>query len=341
VVVSHNGERHLERCLNALTAQQLDGGFEVLLVDNGSQEESAGRAGRRFESVQVLRSESNLGFAGGNNLGIRASRAELIVLLNDDATVRPGWLSALVAAAEAEPKAGAVSSKVVFAERPAEIDSAGIVIRADGVCMGRGSHEHDGGQYERREQVFAACGNGMLLRRGALDRVGLLDEIFFAYIEDVDLCWRMRLDGWSILYEPGAVIDHVSAATSGSGTAFFHFLVLRNRFLALLKNAPWWLVARSSASFGALFVRTSARALQRRVAPSARMKVHPARPSWRIQVRAVLSIVRLLPSVLAGRRKARRGHMFTDRQLRSWLQPVTEDWYDSMEMLALRRPVSS
>src|SRR5262249_51352308 len=150
---------------------------------------------------------------------------------------------------EADRSVGAVTSKLVFMDRPGVIQNAGSLVLSDGSGGDRGTGEEDRGQYDRREEVFAACGAAVLLTRPMLDDVGALDPAFFAYYEDTDLSWRMRLRGWKIVYEPEAVVEHTHSGTSIEWSPFFTFHADRNRLFMILKNAPPTFALRSFARF--------------------------------------------------------------------------------------------
>jgi GT2 family glycosyltransferase len=311
VIVSHDGRAWLDACLEALLPQELEGGFEVLLVDNASADGSPQHVRERFPDVRVLESGENLGFAGGNNLGIREARARHVVLLNNDTRVRPGWLKALVEAAESGERVAAVTAKLLYAGRPGVIQSAGSLLLSDGSGADRGMDEPDRGQYERREEVFGGNGASLLLRREALADVGGLDESFFMYYEDTDLCWRLRLRGWRVLYEPAAVVEHEHAGSSREWSPFFTFLVDRNRLFMLLKNARPAFLARSYAGF----LRRSAAAETGRAGPT-RQKVRG---------RVLRSYAAHLPEMLWKRSLVRARRRVADRAVERWLYP-REAW---------------
>jgi GT2 family glycosyltransferase len=250
VVVNRDGLRHLDACFEALLAQELDGGFEAVLVDNGSSDGSAAHVRARFPQVRVVEAGRNLGFAAGNNLALRALTTPFAVLLNNDTRMRPGCLAALVGAAESEPAVGAVQAKLVFADRPGVLQSTGTLLLSDGSGGDRGSGEPDDGRYGRRGEVFAACAAAALYRKEALDEVGLLDESFFMYYEDTDLGWRLRLAGWKTLFEPAAVVEHVHAASAAAGSPLMRFHSERNRLLMVLKDAPPGFALHAFASLG-------------------------------------------------------------------------------------------
>jgi GT2 family glycosyltransferase len=313
VVVNYNGERHLDACLEALRRQELDGGFEVMLVDNGSSDASIERTRRDHAWVRVIEVGRNLGFAAANNRGFRAAAGRYVVLLNNDTRVRPGWLAALVAAAESDQRVGAVTSKLVFADRPEVIQNAGVLLLSDGGGADRGAGEVDRGQYERLEEVFGFCGGAALLRREALRDAGQFDETFFAYYEDTDLSWRMRRRGWSILYQPGAVVEHVHSATSVEGSTFFRFYADRNRLFMLVKNASAALVMRSLWAVGAAVTGGRAQG-------SGSPAYAAARPLGRVAI----SFCAHLPEMLLKRLVLRSRAQVSDREIERWLYPRSE-----------------
>lgn len=328
VVVNFNGRHFLERCLGALAAQDFAGGLEVVLVDNASSDGSAEFVAGRFRDVHVVSASRNLGFAGGNNLGIRAARGRHVVLINNDTRADPGWLAALVATAEADSGAGAVTSKLVFLERPDVIQNAGGIILADGSGADRGAGEVDLGQYDRREEVFGACGGAVLLNRAALADVGLFDERFFAYYEDTDLSWRMRLRGWRIVYEPAARVEHLHAGTSVEWSPFFTFHADRNRIFMLLKNAPARMVVAAGGRFAFLAAKGVAGPLYRRLRPRRGAPVAPAggrqgmsgAARAAVHARVLASLLLHLPGMLLSRRRIRGRRSVSDAEIARWFR---------------------
>ena len=236
VIVNWNGRVHLERCLAVLAVQTLER-FEVILVDNGSTDGSVEMIQRQFPRVRMISNSSNLGFAAANNVGIRASTADHIATLNNDTEPRPDWLERLLAPALADPSVGMVASKMIFAHRPGTINSAGIALDPAGIAWDRlgGEPDREGGAVE---EVFGPCAGAALYRRAMLDEVGLFDEEFFAYLEDLDLAWRARLAGWRALYAPTAVVSHVHSATGVEGSPFKNYHLGRNKLWTIAKNYP-------------------------------------------------------------------------------------------------------
>ncbi|MBO0727934.1 MAG: glycosyltransferase family 2 protein [Acidimicrobiaceae bacterium] len=323
IVINWNGLRYLDTCFKSLLNQEVEGGFEAILLDNSSADGSASHVRERWPAVRVVESGGNLGFAAGNNLGMRSARGRHIVLLNADTAVQPGWLRALIEAVETSPRIGAVTSKLVFMADPNEVQNAGSLLLSDGSGADRGFHERDHGQFDAREEVFGACGAAVLYRREMLEDVGMFDETFFNYYEDTDLNWRMRLRGWTVLYEPTAVVHHVHAGSSGEWSPFFIFHVDRNRLFMILKNAPPGMVLRTFARFAGLAAANAVRgSLSRMIRPPAALeRVNQGAGRARIHLKVVASLLRHLPDLLRKRWSIRRRRSVPDSEIARWFYP--------------------
>jgi GT2 family glycosyltransferase len=237
VIVNWNGQPLLERCLAALDAQTY-ADREVIVVDNGSTDASLAWLAECQPAVRLLRNDHNRGFAAANNQGIRAARGRYVALLNNDAFATPGWLAALVAAAEAHPRAGMVASLMLFADRPSMVNSAGICVDRFGVSWDRAGGAPAADPESAIVPVFGASAGAALYRREMLAELDGFDEDFFAYLEDVDLAWRARWLGWQAVLAPAARVLHIASATSREGSAFKTHCLARNKLLLLLKNYP-------------------------------------------------------------------------------------------------------
>ncbi len=245
MIPSWNGAHFLDPCLAALDAQTIgglsSGAFEIVVVDNGSTDDTAAVL-MRWPTVRVLRFRVNRGFAAAVNAGIRAARAPVIVLLNNDTEVDPGWLAALLAALEAHPEAGMATSKVRLFDRRDVLHTTGDRVDLAGCPSNRGVWEIDRGQWDAARNVFGANAAAAAYRMALFDDVGLFDEVFGSYVEDVDLAWRARLAGWSCVYVPEALVYHHLSATGGGALA--SYLVARNRVWLIARNYPARLLAR-------------------------------------------------------------------------------------------------
>jgi GT2 family glycosyltransferase len=234
IIPNWNGAHHLEECLDSLLAQTYPQ-VEIIVVDNASTDDSLSLLAA-YPPVKVLPQARNLGFTGACNAGLHAAGGDILVLLNNDTAVNPGWIEAVVRAFEHHPEAGIVASKMLLYDRRTVFHTAGDYVTVDGLAHNRGVWQEDTGQYDHPAYVFSACGGSAAYRRTMLDAVGLLDDDFFFSLEDVDLAWRANLMGWRCLYVPQAVVYHKLKASGGGVTASYYDG--RNRIYTLVKNYP-------------------------------------------------------------------------------------------------------
>ncbi len=245
VIVNWNGKHLLTECLDSLLAQDVRD-VEIVLVDNGSQDGSVEFVRERYPAVHVVNLPENLGFAGGNNAGIRVARGRFIALLNNDTRVDHAWLADLLAEAGASPRTiGMWACKILSYDNPDVIDNVGLLLYPDGLGRGKGRLEKDQGQYDLPDEALCPSGCAGLFRREMLDEIGLFDEEFFAYADDVDIGLRARLAGWGCRYVPSARVYHKYSSSSSAYSPLKAFLVERNRIWVLLKYYPLELVLLS------------------------------------------------------------------------------------------------
>jgi GT2 family glycosyltransferase len=238
VIPNWNGESLLQLCLTSLRDQYFTD-FETLLVDSGSTDGSLDFVAEYFPEVKTIALGENRGFAGAVNAGIRESGTEFVALLNNDTEQDPGWLEALVRAADSHPEAGLFASKLVDFHDRRMLDGAGDAMRLSGLPYRLGHGERDGGRFDAPGYVFGACAAAAIYRRDMLDEVGLFDEDFVSYCEDGDLSFRAQLAGYRCFYVPGAVVYHMgSASTGGKRSPTATRLGTRNSFSLLVKNLP-------------------------------------------------------------------------------------------------------
>ncbi|WOX56626.1 glycosyltransferase family 2 protein [uncultured Methanoculleus sp.] len=268
VITNYNGRRYLPDCLSSLAVQTYQD-FETIVVDNASTDGSAEFVEEHYPEVRIVRNRENLGFAGGTNAGIHAARGEYVLTLNNDTKAEPRFVEHLWGVMDADPTTGMCAAKMLFPN--GTINSTGICIARSGAAWDRGMYEPDHEQYDRPDEVFGPCAGAALYRREMLDEIGLFDEDFFCYMEDVDLAFRARLAGWTCWYVPEARVYHHHGGTAGVGTDFAVYYGNRNVIWYVVKNFPLrllitsvpWILGRNLAVVPYYAVRGQGRAIVR------------------------------------------------------------------------------
>jgi GT2 family glycosyltransferase len=240
IVPSLNGAHLLPGCLSSLLSQSY-ARLEVIVADGASTDGTVDLMRDRYPRVRLLRLHVNRGFAGNVNAGLRAARGEVLCLLNNDAQADVEWVEACVEALEQDTSIGSVACKVLF-DDGRTINSAGDLFCRDGAARQRGNGCADGPEWDLPARVFGAMGGAAAYRRALLADVGLFDERFFMYLEDVDLAFRAQLRGWSCVYQPRARVRHRGGASGGGKLESFYNG--RNLIRLLAKDLPGGLVAR-------------------------------------------------------------------------------------------------
>jgi GT2 family glycosyltransferase len=252
IVLNWNGRAFLEPCLASLFRQTYRN-FEIVLVDNGSSDGSVEFVRERFSPylstemlprLKIVAQAENLGFAGGNLVGMAEANPQtaFIATLNNDAIAEPEWLEILLKCLKALPQRerwGAICGYLLF-EKAKTINSAGIEVYRNGLTLDRliGQKPQFSGD---NQEVFGASAGAAIYRREAIeDAGGFFDDLFFAYLEDADLAWRLRLRGWKTLFVPEekALVWHAHSGTGKQGSPFKSFQLGRNRWWVILKNTP-------------------------------------------------------------------------------------------------------
>jgi GT2 family glycosyltransferase len=238
IIPNWNGEKFLTDCIDSLKRQTFHD-FETILVDNGSTDGSAEFAEERYgDFIRIIRNRENLGFTGGNNVGIQAARGKYIVLLNNDTWATPTWLEELAKATSLDHPIGMWASKVYSYYRREQIEAVGELIYWDGLCRSQGQYEQEQGQYEEMREIFFPSGCGGMYRKSIFEEIGLFDEDFFAYGDDAEIGIRARLAGWKCVYVPKAILYHKNSGSTGHYSPFKAFYVERNRFWITIKYFP-------------------------------------------------------------------------------------------------------
>lgn len=244
VIVTWNALPLIQQCLPSVVQTNYPN-LEVIVADNASTDGTASWIEASFPSVTVVRHPKNWGFARGNNAALTHASGEYVVLLNNDVEVPPGWLRPLVTTMQTQSNVGALQPKLLQHQDRTRFEyagGAGGFLDRFGYPFTRGrlffSLERDEGQYDDPRDVFWATGAALLLRRTALDEVGLLDESFWMHMEEIDLCWRLWRHGWRVRVEPHSVVYHIGGGSLPQGDPRKAYYNFRNSLLMLYKNLP-------------------------------------------------------------------------------------------------------
>lgn len=214
---------------------------EVIVVDNGSKEDPTEVFKSIYPDVKVILNGKNLGFTGGNNVGIRAAKGDYLFIVNNDTEITSGLLEGLLEIFYQYPNAGIVSPKFHYFFKKGTIEYAGY--NTVNIFTGRngmvGCQEIDNGQYNEITETNYAHGGGMMVPRKIIDEVGGLPEQFFIYYEEFDWCEQIKRKGYKVYYQPKSLIYHKESMTTGKASPFKTFYHTRNRILFMRRNIPW------------------------------------------------------------------------------------------------------
>ncbi|MDR1981375.1 MAG: glycosyltransferase family 2 protein [Tannerellaceae bacterium] len=245
VIMNWNGRELLEKFLPSVVEHTPPERAEIIVADNGSDDDSIAMLKKKFPSVRRLVLKENLGYAGGYNRAMKEIKAEYAVFLNSDVEVTPGWLDAPLAAMEADPAIACVQPKLIFYHHRDFFEysgAAGGAIDKYGYpfCRGRifSSLEEDRGQYDTAVDIFWASGACLFIRTQLFKEVGGFDTTFFMHQEEIDLCWRFKSRGYRVLCVPQSVVYHVGGATLPGKDAMKTLFNFRNNLITLYKNLP-------------------------------------------------------------------------------------------------------
>lgn len=271
-LLTYNGQKYIKDCLNSVFSQDYPR-LEILVIDNASTDETADylRALARRPDLKIIFNQKNLGFSAGHNQAINQSRGEFICCLNQDVVLDKDFIKRAIEVFERDNRVAAVQGKLLRSGKTAGrdyfIDTTGLDILKNRRIISRGQGQIDQGQFEKMEEIFGADGAAPVYRKKALEDVKIFalkgnqdkgecfDEDFFAYKEDVDLAWRLRLYGWQAVYQPKAVAWHwrgsgESATKTPWGiirerrkiNQLAKYLAFKNQRLMQIKNESVWLL---------------------------------------------------------------------------------------------------
>lgn len=234
IIVNYNGGELLERCICSLRQDAIQD-YEIILMDNASTDGSVEAVAQTFPDIRLIWSERNLGFGAGNNLAARQARGDYLAFLNPDTVVEPGWLDALVAALERDPRIGLATSQILLLDAPGTINTCGNDVHYTGLTLCRNAGMDRAALVEPAE-VNAISGAACVIRRSLFETLRGFDDTFFLYMEDTDLSWRVRLAGYQCVCVPASVVYHDYTLHFGPHKTFYQE---RNRYLMLLKSLQW------------------------------------------------------------------------------------------------------
>ncbi len=244
VILNWNGQKYLEQFLPFVLSSTYPE-LEVIVADNASSDESVAFLRKQFSGVRIIENKENFGFAGGYNAALAQVEADYFVLLNSDVEVTPGWLEPVIAQMESDPAVAAAQPKLkdwndrqLFEYAGAAggfIDSFGYPF-----CRGRifDTVETDQNQYNDISEIFWASGAALFIRSRAWKEIEGFDEHFFAHMEEIDLCWRLKLRGYKVIYCPDSTVYHIGGGTLQTESPYKTYLNYRNNLAMLLKNLP-------------------------------------------------------------------------------------------------------
>lgn len=238
IIPNYNGIEYLENCLRSLKAQENQSEMEIIVVDNGSTDGSNDLVRRKFPEIPLLQLRENYGFCKAVNIGIKASKAPYVILLNNDTQVHEHFVKELVEGMKRYPNAFSCASLMLNYNNRAVVDDAGDYYSAFGWAYARGKGKNST-EYQKEGKIFAACAGAAIYRKEVFDQIGYFDEAHFAYLEDIDIGYRARIFGYNNYYIPSAKVYHVGSGTSGS--RYNEFKVKnssRNNIYLVYKNMP-------------------------------------------------------------------------------------------------------
>lgn len=260
IIVNWNGLRWLPECFGTLTKQDY-GNYEIIFVDNASKDDSVLWVKKNYPKTKIIINKENLGFADANNVGYRVAKGDYILFLNNDTRVTKTFLTELVNVLESDNRLGGAQSKILLMDQPDTHDSVGAFLSPTGFLYHYGFGKKDQRKYDKQIELYTAKGACMMFRKNVLDQVAIAGNIFdpdyFAYFEESDMCHRVWLAGYRIVYAYKSVIYHKMGATSSTmNNSFIQYQSFKNRIRTYLKNfgALWlWTILPIHLAFCELY----------------------------------------------------------------------------------------
>ena len=245
VILNWNGQKYLEQFLPSVLATQFSN-FEIVVADNGSNDDSIAFLQTNYPTIRLITFTENFGFARGYNEALKQVDSEYYVLLNSDVEVTTNWLQPMVNLLDSDPTIAACQPKLLSFKDKKMFEYAGAAggwLDKYGYPFAKGRVfdicEEDKGQYDQQEPIFWASGASLFIRSSVFHAMKGFDEYFFAHQEEIDLCWRIQLEGYSIYSCPSSVVYHVGGGTLPKGNSLKTYLNFRNNRIMLSKNLPF------------------------------------------------------------------------------------------------------
>lgn len=237
LIVNWNGKHFLKDCFRSLS-QITYKNTEIVLVDNASVDNSISYIKEYYPKVKVIQNIKNLGFAQGNDIGLKEARGKAILLLNMDTIVEKSFLDNLITLLYSKDGIGAVQPKILLYPQKNRIDSIGSFLLPTGALYHFGREkDHRDPKFNRPMEIFSAKGACILIKKEVLNKTGLFDADYFAYFEETDLCQRIWLSGYKVMYQPSAIVWHKGGAASNKiSSSYITFHAYKNMLLTYLKN---------------------------------------------------------------------------------------------------------
>ncbi len=244
IIPNWNGKELLVDCLTSLSHQKFND-YEVILVDNASSDDSLDYTIENFSSVKIVKLNKNYGFAKAINEGVKASSAEYAVFLNNDTKVDRNWLKSIVDCADKNRDVISVNSKILNFYNRKLIDGVGIEVNEVGQARSIGWGETDNNQYSKEMYIFGATGGAALFRRNDFIKIGMFDESFFMYSEEVDFAFRAQFIGYKSIYCPKAIVFHKHKATAKKLPHHIEYWQFRNMTVTIIKDFSFDLLMKN------------------------------------------------------------------------------------------------
>lgn len=237
IIPNYNGKTLLKDCLSSLHRQTIKN-FEIILVDNASVDGSIEYVKKEFPQVRILRLEKNFGFATAVNEGVKVAKSKYVVFLNNDTETDLYWLQNLLDCAKKHPEVVSVGSKLLNFYNRKIIDGVGIEINEVGQARSIGWQQQDHGQYNKKFYIFGATGGAALFKKDIFEKIGMFDESYFMYSEEVDFAFRAQFLGYKSVCCPEAIVYHKHKATARKRPDYIEYWQFRNMTQTIIKDFP-------------------------------------------------------------------------------------------------------